>query len=575
MKRKTYFMPIFGSPKRSKIAVISLITASLGASAVSAQTILSVGDIQILGATSDGPDSFSFVLWSDVSANTVIRFSDNSFTSSAGDTLLSGNENNMSLTFGSALNAGTVVRFVDAGGVTVSSGTAPTASGTLSGLAAAGDQVFAYQGTSIVPANTSFTGTLLHGFNVADTNWLSTGTATNNASYLPSALNGVNASFDSGNFDNADYTGARTGMTRAAFQAAISNVANYTQSDTRFDLATGGFSTSSTVGLHWDANGTTAGDGGVGTWDTTTQSRFKNAAAGTTFLPWVNSTSGNDHTAVFGGTAGTVTVAGGGVTASGLQFDTTGYTVDGGAVTLLGTTPTVNTGSVSATITSTLSGTSGFTKLGSGPLTLGGNSNYTGATKVDVGSLIVNGSTASGSAVTVASGATLGGSGTVGGATVIQSGGTLAAGSGLGIQSFSSGLTLDSGSIFSWDLNSNSIGTRGTDFDGATVAGGLTVTSGTIFRVIQNSGVDFSNAFWTENRAFTDIFSVTGGTTSAWNNTVVAVFNTSNEVQNVSALGAFTVTGTTLNWTAVPEPTNMLVGGLLGLAVMSRRRKQA
>ncbi len=75
-------------------------------------------------------------------------------------------------------------------------------------------------------------------------------------------------------------------MTAAAYRAALANLANYTQSDTRFDLATGAFTIESSLLLHWDANGTANGDGGTGTWDTTTQSRFKNAASGSTYLRW-------------------------------------------------------------------------------------------------------------------------------------------------------------------------------------------------------------------------------------------------------------------------------------------------
>jgi len=72
---------------------------------------------------------------------------------------------------------------------------------------------------------------------------------------------------------------------------------------------------------------------------------------------------------------------------------------------------------------------SGFTKVGSGSLTLSGNNTYTGQTAVNAGTLLVNGSqsTATG-AVTVASAATLGGTGTLGGATTIN--GILAPGDG-------------------------------------------------------------------------------------------------------------------------------------------------
>lgn len=344
-----------------------------------AQTSLSVGDIQVLGVTSDANDSFSFVLWKDIAANTVIRFTDNSFTSAAGNAFFSGTEEDMGITFTSSVTAGSVIRYEDAVGLVLPGGVTASASGSLSGTSASGDQIFAYQGTAV--SGTSFSGrTLLYGFNISDTSW-TTGTpaASANNSFLPTAISGIDANIDSGNFDNADYTGTRTGMTGTAYRAAIANIANFTtQSDTRFNLATTGFTSTSALSLHWDANGTTAGNGGTSTWDTTTQSRFKNGASGTTYLHWVDSTTSNDHTAVFGGTAGAVSVAAGGVTASGLQFDTTGYTIQNNTVSLTGTAPVINATTGTSTISSTLAGSAGFTKSGTGTLSLTGANTISG-----------------------------------------------------------------------------------------------------------------------------------------------------------------------------------------------------
>lgn len=339
----------------------------------SAQTTLSAGDVITIGVTSDANDSFAFVLLRDIDAGTVIRFMDQSFTNATTGVL--GTENDMSLTFSVGLTAGTVVRVEDTGTTLVNGGAfSGTKTGSLSGVSASGDQIFIYQGTAM-GSGTSFTGrTLIHGINVADTSWLTTGTASSNASYLPTAISGLDLNLDSGNFDNLDYNGTRTGMTAAAYRAALANLANYTQNDTRFDLATGSFTIENALFLHWDANGTTAGDGGTGTWDTTTQSRFKNGASGSTYLRWVNRTAGNDHTAVFGGTAGTVSVASGGVTTSGLQFNTTGYLVQNNSITLsAAATPVVSVGDgLTATVNSALAGSQGFEKTGGGILILGG-----------------------------------------------------------------------------------------------------------------------------------------------------------------------------------------------------------
>lgn len=379
---------------------VSLVMAFIAAATVSvhAQTSLATGDIQLTGVTSDANDSFSFVLWKDITAGTVIRFTDQSFTNASNGLL--GTETDMSLTFTTGLSAGTVIRVEDTGTTLVNGGTfSGTKTGSLSGISASGDQIFVYQGTAVGNTGTSMSGrTLLYGFNIADTSWISSGTADSNTSYLPTAISGQDLNLDSGNFDNADYSGARTGMTTAAYRAAIANVDNYTQNDTRSDLATGGFTSTSAVDLTWDANGKTAGTGGTGTWDTTTQSRFSNSG-NTTFLHWVDASAGNGQKAVFAGTAGTVSVASSGVKTSGLQFNVNGYTLQSNTVTLVDSvsgTPTVHvvTSGHSATINSILAGTSGMRKTGAGDVVLGADNTYTGGTTIDSGKVTIgNGGT--------------------------------------------------------------------------------------------------------------------------------------------------------------------------------------
>ena len=162
---------------------------------VKAQTTLSVGDIQVVGVTADANDSFTFVLWRDIAANTVLRFMDQSFTNATTGVL--GTENDMSLTFTSALTAGSVIRVEDTGTTLVNGGAfSGSKAGSLSGVSNGGDQVFIYQGTAM-GAGTSFTGrTLLYGYNLASSNWITTGTATSNISYLPTAISGIDANID-------------------------------------------------------------------------------------------------------------------------------------------------------------------------------------------------------------------------------------------------------------------------------------------------------------------------------------------------------------------------------------------
>jgi len=548
----------------------AIFIAAASVTSAHAQTTLSVGDIQVVGVTGDANDSFSFVLWKDISSGTVVRFMDQSFTNATTGVL--GTENDMSLTFTSAATAGSVIHVEDLVTTVFPSGVTATKSGSLSGISASGDQVFAYQGTAM-GSGTDFTGrTLLYGFNIADTNWLSTGTATSNASYLPTAISAMDNNIDSGNFDNADYSGARTGLTTGLYRAAVGNIANFAQSDARFNLTTTQFAINSSASVNWDANGSTAGDGGAGTWDSATQSRFKNGAAGTTFIRWVNSTTGNDHAAVFGGTAGTVSVGPSGVTASGLTFDVTGYTVQSNIVTLAGTTPTISvtTAAHSAIISSTLAGSNGLTKSGAGTLTLTVGNTYTGTTSVNSGTLAlaINGNIST-SVTTVNIGGTLIGTGTTGTVTV-KSGGTLAPGNSPGILNAGNTI-LESGSTLSIEINGATLGTGYDQLNvigSASLAGLLSITmgsftptDGSLFFILANNLSDaitgtFSNASVNENT-----YNLGG------KDFQISYFG------NHTGSGAGTFTGgNDVVLMAIPEPASALLSGLGLLALLRRRR---
>ena len=135
--------------------------------------------------------------------------------------------------------------------------------------------------------------------------------------------------------------------------------------------------------LTWGATG----GGGTGTWDTSASNWFN----GSTAVPWTQGDS-----AIFGGTAGTVTL-GTAITAQDLTFGTNGYTVTGNSLTLgVSSTPTVTLGAgISATISSIVAGSNGLTVTGGGTLTLTGANTYSGGTTINAGTLTYSGAASS------------------------------------------------------------------------------------------------------------------------------------------------------------------------------------
>jgi autotransporter-associated beta strand protein len=180
----------------------------------------------------------------------------------------------------------------------------------------------------------------------------------------------------------------------------------------------------SAADLRWDADGDgTNGMGGTGLWNTVDLRWIDTAYRAWPSLLGDASTS----TAVFQGTAGQVSL-GEPITANGLLFSVTGYTIDNGGtavntLTLAGTAPalTVTHAFDSATISAVLAGTDGWTKQGSGTLYLTNTANsYTGTTTINAGNVVVSDVRALGldSSAVVVNGAST--RGVAGGALVLE-----------------------------------------------------------------------------------------------------------------------------------------------------------
>jgi autotransporter-associated beta strand protein len=129
-----------------------------------------------------------------------------------------------------------------------------------------------------------------------------------------------------------------------------------------------------------------ASGGGSGTWSTANSNWASSAGVQGT---GEQAASGG---LIFGDTAGTVNVSGTVSAPGGLQFTTTGYTIQGGTqITLAGATigeNTISTGTgVTTTIDSVLGGSAGMTKGGAGALILGGANTFSGNVAITAGTL--------------------------------------------------------------------------------------------------------------------------------------------------------------------------------------------
>lgn len=147
---------------------------------------------------------------------------------------------------------------------------------------------------------------------------------------------------------------------------------------------------------YWDGLGgeTITIEGGAGTWDQITFNWTN--AAGTT-----NSAYDSSQTAIFGLMGGGQVALGAGVSFTNLTFNSTAYTITGGAgaytLTPAGTAILNAQTGVRAAISAKLTGAGGINLTGGGKINLSGSNDYSGGTTLSNGTLFTNSNSALGS----------------------------------------------------------------------------------------------------------------------------------------------------------------------------------
>lgn len=237
---------------------------------------------------------------------------------------------------------------------------------------------------------------------------------------------------------------------------------------------------------------------------------------------------------------------------------------------------TILDSSITGTVTlqGAISGSGSLSKTDASTLVLSGDNSYTGATTVNGGKLVVTNSIGN-SAVTVSNSGTIlatDAAATIGITLAIDNGAILAAGDAgaAGTATVNGATTFNDGSIFSWDISPD-----GASYDklisSSLVDGGSAGDS--IFRIVA-ADTSFADPFWTSGtKTWTNIMTSDGSSALAdWANIFsVSVVNSSFDTITPVG-GSFSLSGTTLTWSAVPEPSSALAGLLLATGLLRRRR---
>lgn len=205
---------------------------------------LIAGDIAFVMYGTDGNDSFSWVTFRQIPANTVIHFTDSSvsngyfrWTEHLGDVVSPGP---LCWSHTNAVAAGTVIRWLGgaSGGWTLGQ-----ASGGRMSLSSSGDQLVAYRG--VIAQDTSLPApwqgdasgaTLLHALNFANNGWDNVNGGSTSVSCVPPGLcTNAGTAVHVSALDNGYYDGITAGTPRELL-AAIANPANWRTSNDVFEV---------------------------------------------------------------------------------------------------------------------------------------------------------------------------------------------------------------------------------------------------------------------------------------------------------------------------------------------------
>lgn len=340
------------------------------------------------------------------------------------------------------------------------------------------------------------------------------------------------------------------------------------------------------------------GGGTLTIQDDGSTTRFQNSINGTGNIVYDSATTSVMSLYNAQGWTGSTTVKGGTLTSAG-AMQTAAVAVEGGifrvtgsdnrlaanpSVTLSGGTFNPRTNETIQSLTATgglLDIESGRTLALQNGGSIGTSVSMRGGTlRLNSGSLLYNSTDANNTtAVIIDNGSTLRGTGTIGGNTTIS--GTHQPGNSPGVQTFTGDLSYSSSSVFAWEidyaLDATGLGTRGTQFSGVDVGGDLNIASGAEFRVVTNQSIDFDGGpglgFWGQNHVWDNIFQVAGAITGDFGNDIfVNVYDTNGTLLDISPVGTFTVTGTTVSYTAIPEPGTLVLALLTGVAALGTAR---